>query len=153
MRNPQIPELGKAIRQLGYDVFDDWFAAGEIADDSWRDYETHRGRTYAEALKGHAAQHVFGFDLEHLDRSDIGVLVLPAGRSGHLEFGYLCGQGKIGYVLLDGPERWDVMYQFAAKVCANFKELETELCGLLTDTQNAQQGLIRSKTYGTTPSD
>jgi hypothetical protein len=42
------------------------------------------------------------------------VLVLPAGKSGHMELGWALGQRKIGYVLFDQtPERWDVMYQFA----------------------------------------
>ena len=39
---------------------------------------------------------------------------MPAGKSGHIEFGYLVGQGKPGFVLFDAvPERYDVMYQFA----------------------------------------
>lgn len=113
LRNPRIPEIGQKIRQLGHEVFDDWFAGGPIADDSWRDYEKARGHTYAEALNGYAASHVFEFDKYHLDRCDGALLVLPAGRSGHLELGYMAGKDKKVYVLLDDPERWDVMYQFA----------------------------------------
>ena len=46
---------------------------------------------------------------------DIAVLVLPAGKSGHLELGYMIGSGKRGYILFDDDVedcRWDVMYQF-----------------------------------------
>ena len=124
LRNPEIPALGVRLRQEGFEIFDDWFAGGKIADDEWQAYETERGRTYGEALEGYAARHVFEFDKYHLDRSDGGILVLPAGKSGHLELGYLAGQGKLTYVLFDKvPERWDVMYQFATGVAFNVEEL------------------------------
>jgi hypothetical protein len=117
LRNPGIPETAFAMRTLGLEVFDDWYAAGPHADDCWKAYEQGKGLSYTEALRGHAARHVFSFDKRHLDESDAAVLALPAGRSGHLELGYMKGQGKPVAVLLDDPERWDVMYQFADAVC------------------------------------
>lgn len=114
LRNPLIPEIGNKLRSIGWDAFDDWYGAGPEADDKWKEYETLRNRSYKEALGGYAARHVFAFDKYHLDRCDAAVLVLPAGRSGHLELGYFCGTGKPGYVLFDAEyDRWDVMYQFA----------------------------------------
>jgi hypothetical protein len=127
LRNPEIPTIGNAIRELGYDVFDDWHAAGPTADDCWKEYEQSRGNNYRTALNGWAAKHVFEFDLHHLNRCDAGLLVLPAGRSGHLELGYMLGNGKIGYVLMDNPDRWDVMYQFAHGVFFGLKEFLTAL--------------------------
>ena len=116
------------MRGLGYEVFDDWYAAGPEADDKWRDYELARGHSYEEALAGHAARHVFDFDKYHLDRADIGVLALPAGKSGHLELGYLVGKGVPSFILFeDIPERYDVMNLFATKVCFNFGQLEEAL--------------------------
>ena len=117
LRNPQVPEIGNVLRQKGFEVFDDWFAGGKIADDEWQAYELVKGGNYRTALRGFAARHVFEFDLFHLNRANLGLLVMPAGKSGHLELGYLMGQGKPGYVLFDKePERWDVMYQFANDV-------------------------------------
>lgn len=113
LRNSQIPIIGNKLRELGQEVFDDWHSVGPEADDKWKEYEQRRGRSYREALQGYAARHVFSFDRAHLDRADAVLLVLPAGRSGHLELGYAVGQGKKGYILLDDPDRWDVMYQFA----------------------------------------
>ena len=127
LRNPEVPKLANKIRELGFTVFDDWYAAGPDADDKWRDYEKTRGRNYKEALKGLAAKHVYRFDLKHLNECDIAVLYLPAGKSGHLELGYAIGKGKRGYILLDNPERWDVMYQFAHGVFHSFEELQEEL--------------------------
>jgi hypothetical protein len=132
LRNPQVPLLGKRIRALGFDVFDDWFGAGEIADDSWQAYEEARGRHYGEALYGRAAENIFQFDLRHLNSSDLGVLMLPAGKSGHLELGYLIGQGKPGLVLFpEVPSRWDVMYQLADGVFFHPDALLVRLKALL----------------------
>lgn len=125
LRNPNIPAVAAVLRGAGFDVFDDWFAAGPGADDAWRDYEKQRGRTYREALNGHAAQHVFRFDKEHLDRCDAALLVLPAGKSGFAELAYTAGRGKPAYVLIDDgcePERWDVMAAFATDVFASVDE-------------------------------
>jgi nucleoside 2-deoxyribosyltransferase len=117
LRNPVVPEIAEALRERGFTVFDDWYAAGPEADDYWQRYEQYRGRSYGEALDGYAANNVYQFDRSHLDRADAGVLVMPAGRSGHLELGYIKGKGKRAYVLFDKePERWDVMYRFADKV-------------------------------------
>jgi hypothetical protein len=128
LRNPEIPRIGNYLRELGFNVFDDWFAGGKIADDEWQAYEQLRGRPYDVALQGYAAQHVYNFDLHHIDDSDIGVLVLPAGKSGHLELGYMIGRGKPGYVLFNAvPERWDVMYNFAHGVYFDVKELGQHL--------------------------
>lgn len=125
MRNPEIPKIAERLRsELGVEVFDDWFAAGPEADDKWRDYEKGRGRTYAEALAGLAAEHVFSFDKTHLNRAESAVLVYPAGKSAHLELGYCIGLGKPGYILLDGePERYDVMTKFASGVFTNVEDL------------------------------
>ena len=128
LRNPLVPIIGNKIRELGIDVFDDWFAGGKHADDEWRDYEKARGHTYDQSLKGWAAKHIFEFDKHHLDRTDGLVMVMPAGKSSHLELGYTIGKGKPGFVLFDAvPERYDVMYQFATGVFFNVDDLIKEL--------------------------
>jgi nucleoside 2-deoxyribosyltransferase len=134
LRNEKIPHLAKKMRGLSDDleVFDDWFSPGPEADDFWRNYEKVRGSTYKEALRNWAGRHVFEFDHHHIDRADIGVLIMPAGKSGHLELGYMIGQGKPCFIYFDEePERWDVMHQFAflndGNICVTEKELFTSL--------------------------
>ena len=129
LRNPKIPELANQLeKELGIEVFDNWFSAGETADDSWRDYETLRGRTYAQALKGYSARHVFDFDRKHLERCDAAILYMPAGKSGHLELGIALGKGKPGFILFDAlPDRWDVMYQFCSGIFFDRGELIDKL--------------------------
>jgi hypothetical protein len=126
LRNGQVPEIAKKLRSLMPDVevFDDWYAAGFEADDMWRTYEKERGRTYEEALQGYAAKHVFEFDKHHLDTCDAAILVLPAGKSGHLELGYVAGRGKWTAILLDGEyDRWDVMLKFSDKVTRDLDDI------------------------------
>ena len=122
LRNARIPVLANALRANHPDVevFDDWFAAGPEADDHWKAYEQSRGRTYNEALVGYAARNVFAFDKRHLDESSHVLLVLPAGKSGHMEIMYAAyGAAKRPEVaiLLDPEDiRWDVMYQFVPTI-------------------------------------
>ena len=122
--------LANSIRENGYEVFDDWSSPGPEADDFWKAYSQRRGQTYKEALGSWAATHVFEFDKHHLDRADIGVLVHPAGKSCHLELGYMIGQGKPGIIYWpDGEppkDRWDVMVKFA-RTAFSFEELMYEL--------------------------
>jgi hypothetical protein len=124
LRNPEIPKYADMLRNEGHEVFDDWFAAGPTADDSWQEYEKTKGVHYDEALQSWAARHVFEFDKYHLNRCDAVVLVMPAGKSGHLELGYGVGIGKKAYVLFDRePDRWDVMYAFANGVAFDINTL------------------------------
>jgi hypothetical protein len=128
LRNPEVPKVAKILRDRGLDVFDDWHAGGEKADEEWMKYEQGRGRDYHEALDGHAAKHTFEYDKFHLDRAHVGVMVAPCGKSGHLELGYLLGQGKPGYIYMEhDPERWDVMVLFATKVVRTVNGLVAEM--------------------------
>jgi hypothetical protein len=129
LRDPNVTTVAYDLRAAGFDVFDDWFSAGPTADDDWQEYEQARGRSYVEALDCIAARHAFKLDYDHLNLADVGVLVLPAGKSAHMELGYLAGKGKPTFILLPGeePERWDLMYKLATYVCTSLPELVEKL--------------------------
>jgi nucleoside 2-deoxyribosyltransferase len=117
LRNPRVTEVAAELRSYGWEVFDDWMAAGPEADDYWLKYEKEKGVSLKDALNSYAAKHVFEFDKYHLDRCDMAVLLLPAGRSGHLEIGYMAGTGKPTFALFDGePDRWYVRFLFLSSV-------------------------------------
>ena len=124
LRLPRVAEVARILRADGHTVFDDWFSAGPIADDSWQDYEQSRGRSYVEALHAPAAKHVFAFDYRWLNWADSVVAVLPAGKSAYGELGWARGAGKRTYALVEEePERWDVMLQFAETIVGSLDEL------------------------------
>lgn len=124
LRNSEVLDMAASLRDIGYDVFDDFMAAGPNADDHWRDYEKQRGHNFKQALKGYAARHVFEYDRQHLDESDMGVVLWPAGKSCHIEAGYLIGQGKPVYLVYgEDPERFDVMACFFTDIFETKEEL------------------------------
>lgn len=126
LRNHKVPALANKLRQSlpGVEIFDSWFAPGPHADDYLRDYCKAKGLTYKQTLQDWAATHIFAFDRKHISRATDVVMVMPAGKSGHLELGWALGKGKRGYVLFESePKRVDVMYQFATDIFFNYKEL------------------------------
>lgn len=124
LHNAKIPQIAKLLREEGHEVFDDWHAAGPDADKLWRDYETGRGRSYREALGELNATKNFEFDERHLRWANTGILVMPCGRSGHLELGWVLGRGVEGHILLEPDHStWDLMYRFANGVWFDTDEL------------------------------
>jgi nucleoside 2-deoxyribosyltransferase len=128
LRNPRTPLVAQSLRAVGYDVVDEWYSSGPEADDYWQKYETARGHTYVEALKGRQAENIFLFDKVHLDLSDALVAVLPCGKSAHLEMGYFVGQGKPTFILQsEQVERFEIMPNFVTQVCRTFEDLQLAL--------------------------
>lgn len=124
LKNPKVLTLENELRALGFDPFAEWMNPGPHADEFWQKYEKKRGRSYQEALESYHAEHIFNFDVNHLHRCDAGILVMPAGRSAHIEFGYLRGQEKPGFILFDRePRRYDLMYKFASGIFFDKKTL------------------------------
>lgn len=104
-RNLYQESVLAALREAGHEVYDfrnpapgnTGFAWSAI-DPEWLGWEP---RAFAEILASSSvAADGFRFDKEALDACDTCVLVLPCGRSAHLELGYASGQGKDTFVLL-----------------------------------------------------
>lgn len=98
-RNPQQPPIVAALREMGHEVYDfrnpapgnDGFSWREI-DPNWLSWSPE---TYVSLIRtSMVARSGFNLDKAALDWCDTCVLVLPCGRSAHLEAGYACGQGK-----------------------------------------------------------
>lgn len=138
LKNPRIPQVGNLLRERGYDALDDWWSAGEDADDYWQAYERLRGRTYAEALRGRAATNVFLFDQTYISLSDVFVAIMPIGKSVSMEMGYARGSGVPVVLFLDGHEfeRYEVMTQFADVLARTETELLLAVSKLTETKEN-----------------
>ena len=103
-RNPIQPDIVNVLKQQGHEVYD--FRHPKLGDEgfSWDDIaEEWLGWSldeYIEGLGHPIAQAGFKSDKDALDWCDMCVLVLPCGRSAHLEAGYAIGQGKPTIILL-----------------------------------------------------
>jgi hypothetical protein len=92
-------EVVKLLKGLDHDVYD--FRnppPGEVTGFHWREidpnWENWSAEQAVEALKHPMAQENYGVDKRHLDWAEACVLVLPCGKSAHLEAGYCKGKGK-----------------------------------------------------------
>lgn len=136
LANDKIKALGTMLRESidSIHVFDAWAAAHPEADECWRKYSKEsRDQTFGRAIRDHAGSQVFNFDRLNLLAADVLVLVLPCGKSGHLEAGYIAGLREAGFgkkVLAyvgDDPDRYDVMYAFFDQIITNEEHLRREL--------------------------
>lgn len=97
-RNEYQPAAVALLREVGREVYDfrnpaagnQGFHWSEIGSD-WKTWELE---AYRDALKHPVAERSFGFDMDALRWADATVLVMPSGRSSHLELGWAAGAGK-----------------------------------------------------------
>lgn len=72
-------------------------------DPKWKDWT---GDQYRAAVLGHPiASHSFTADFRAMRWADTCVLVLPSGRSAHLEAGFMAGAGKRTILYTPTPEK------------------------------------------------
>lgn len=141
-RNPQQPEVVQHLRQAGHEVYDfkDPAAAfhwSEI-DPNW---ESWSAAEFQEALEHPKAQIGFSVDMAGMAWADACVLVMPCGRSAHIEAGWFVGAGKPCIILLsDGAP--EVMYKMAT-TCTSLSELDVEIAtvGRLPGSRTAATNL------------
>ena len=110
LSNQRIIEIENLLNKTGIETFAQWMASGPEADQHWKNYGARRGWSYTQTLKSDFVQTAFNFDYSHMIQSEGCVLVMPAGKSAHCEFGWFVGQSKKAYILFDGePDRPDLM--------------------------------------------
>ncbi len=118
-RNADQPMLVTALRQQGHKVYDfrnpdggtgfQWAAI----DPAWKTWST---TTYIQALKHPIAASGFSEDWKAMHWADTCVLLLPCGRSAHLEAGWFVGQGRDVFILIPVPQEPELMYKMGAGV-------------------------------------
>ena len=67
--------------------------------------------TYLTMIEHPVAIDGYQADFAAMEKADAFVLVLPCGRSAHLELGWAVGQGKRTAILLEDPAEPELMYR------------------------------------------
>ncbi len=94
-RNPEQQRVVETLRGWGFEVYD--FRSSQSAfnwaaiDPNWRDWPI---KEFIKALNHPVSKKGFVSDMTALRDSDIVILVLPCGKSAHLEAGFAAGTGK-----------------------------------------------------------
>lgn len=114
-RNLLQPGVVAALRAAGLEVYDFRNPAPGVTDGfRWSaidpDWLKWTPRDWREALAHPIAQRGYACDRGGMDASECCVLVLPSGRSAHLEAGFMAGQGKPVYTLALEPVEPDLMH-------------------------------------------
>jgi hypothetical protein len=131
-RNAYHQDVVAALRQGGHEVYDfrnppngvRGFAWSEI-DPQWQGWSAAR---YRELLTTHPiAARGFVTDLRGMQWADTCVLVLPCGRSAHLEAGWFAGQGKRCLILTRDGEEPELMALLATDICISVDEVLARL--------------------------
>ncbi len=121
-RNKRQPEVVAVLGSEGHTVYDFRNPTEGDSGFSWSDidpnWELWDRFEYQEALKDPIAESGFNLDFEAMQWADTCVLVMPCGRSAHLEAGYFVGAKKRLIILLDDAEP-ELMYKMADGLAAN----------------------------------
>ena len=134
-RNKFQPSLLNVLRSHGHQVYDfrnppsstgfKWSDIGLELPCSAQDYR-HALLSHPRAAQGFMA------DFAAMRWADTCVLLLPCGRSAHLEFGWMAGAGKRTLILRQDGEEPELMALLADKICINITELVAELSDPVT---------------------
>ena len=129
-RNEFQPVVVNEILDSNHEVYDFKNPAGGTGF-SWKtvhpDWQKWSSAEYLAALKHPLAEKGFASDWEAMQWADTGVLVMPCGRSAHIEAGYFVGANKPLYILLGGDSEPELMYKMATGIFTCLRDLITEL--------------------------
>ncbi len=122
-RNRYQPSVVQALREAGHEVYDfrnpragnHGFHWSEI-DPEWQAWAPW---AFALALKHPVAVAGFDLDFEAMKWADACVLVLPCGRSAHLEAGWFAGKGKPVHIYIPEPVEPELMYRMTTELHAS----------------------------------
>ena len=139
-RNPVQPTVVAALTAAGIDCYDFRNPPGGTGF-SWLevrpDYDGPRQKgeirakgadwepvdTYLAMVNHPRALEAYAADFAAMERADTFVMVLPCGKSAHLEIGYAIGAGKRTAILLEDPVEPELMYRGVDFMARNLDEL------------------------------
>ncbi|MFA6605104.1 MAG: hypothetical protein WCS88_03860 [Patescibacteria group bacterium] len=127
-RNPHQQHVVGLLRLAGHLVYDfrEPNGDGEIGfqwseiDPNWKRWSPAQ---FIEGLRHPVAVRGCSRDMAALIEADACILVLPCGRSAHLELGIANGMGKRTAILLSGDDEPELMYATCDAVCESLEKV------------------------------
>lgn len=130
-RNTRQPAVVEALRAAGHEVYDFRNPAPGNHGFDWRDIDpdwaSWTPEQLRDALQHPIAERGFTSDMEALEACDACVLVMPCGRSAHLEMGYAVGALKATAVLWEEPAEPELMLKMCNALCTSLEELVAKI--------------------------
>lgn len=135
-RNKNYPDIVAKLKRAGFEVYDFQQAISTTGKDvafNWDQidpkWEIWSNREFVEALRNPLAENAFKSDREAMERADACILILPCGKSAHIEAGYMKGLGKKLYILLDSS-RPELTYSISDGIFDSITDLIVKLWGV-----------------------
>ena len=136
-KNPYYQAVVEFLQEQGHEVYDfrntiptrgrqlafNW----EQIDPNWEDWEAHE---FFEALKHELSVNAFRSDHQGMLESDVCVLILPSGKSSHIEAGFMKGMGKKLVIFMPEKDMPELTYSIADAIVPNLHALEFELMAI-----------------------
>lgn len=128
-RNQHQPSVVEILRSAGHEVYDfknpapgqKGFAWSDI-DPNWQSWTPEQFRT---ALRHPIALEGYKRDAEAMVAADACVMVMPCGRSAHIEAGFFVGEPRKHLIILldEKPAEPELMYNMAGAICTDMNEV------------------------------
>ena len=127
-RNTYQPSLVTLLRDCGHEVYDFRNPSPDVKGFHWEeiglDPKTCIANQYIQAITTHPRA-ALGYmsDIRAMEWADTCVLLLPCGRSAHLEAGWFAGRGKRLIILTRDGEEPELMALMANHISAQISEV------------------------------
>jgi len=131
-RNKFQQTIVARLRRDGFDVYDFRNPPKSLPLQSWnlvrKNWQSWTKQDYIQSLKHPIAVEAYYSDFNAMEQADICVLLLPSGRTAHVEAGYMKGTGKPVYVLdFDENPAVELMFKIFDGIFLSYGDLKRKL--------------------------
>ncbi len=152
-RNTYQPEVVAMLRAAGHEVYDFRNPPNGIPGFAWSeidpDWQAWKASDYRDLLTTHPiAARGYMNDFRGMEWADTCVLLLPCGRSAHLEGGWFSGRGKRLIIWTHDGEEPELMALMANHIVTSSEELLNALGGVPPVTASVQSAACTDRTPG-----